>query len=323
MKRILSAIFLVVTVIVNAQDAHFSQYFSSALYTNPALTGQINGNYRIGGNFRTQWNSFGDAYTSASVSADTRLDNGFGIGVVATDLITGNSNYSNVNFALSGSYDLAAKTNSTNHLVFGLQLGIINRSINDGNVTVPDQYVPGFGVVNPVNEDFGSLSKTTPDANFGVLWFNGKSSLKWTPFVGAAAFHLIPVDDSFNQDEKLPIRYQIHGGARYRTTSSIDITPHASFQYQGGAYNGLIGANISYGLIDTEVRLEGGLAYRIEDAVVPYLGVIYQDFQFGVSFDTNLSAISDIGRTKNATEFSLIYTNRKNTYQQKYICPRL
>lgn len=323
MKRILTAMVVLLSVSVFAQDAHFSQYFSSALYTNPALTGQINGNFRVGGIYRTQWNANGDAYTSASVSADTRLDNGFGVGVAVTDLITGDINYSNVNFVLSGSYDLAAKTKSTNHLVFGLQLGFINRSINDGNVTVPDQWVPGFGAVNPVNEDFGSLNSTTPDANFGVLWFNGKSSLKWTPFVGASVFHLIPVDDSFNQDEKLPMRFQVHGGARYRTGTNIDITPHGSIMYQKGAYNGLIGANVSYGLIDTKLRLEGGIAYRLNDAIVPYAGVIYEDFQFGVTFDGNLSGLSDIGRRKSALEFSLIYTNRKNSYQQKYICPRL
>ena len=323
MKRILTAIVFLLSVSAFAQDAHFSQYFSSALYTNPALTGQINGNFRVGGNYRTQWNAFGDAFTSASVSADTRLDNGFGVGVAVTDLITGDVNYSNVNFVLSGSYDLAARTKSTNHLVFGLQLGFINRSINDGNVTVPDQYVPGFGKVNPVNEDFASLNSTTPDANFGVLWFNGKSALKFTPFAGAAIFHLIPVDDSFNQDEKLPMRFQVHGGVRYRTSSAIDITPHASIMYQGGAYNGLIGANVSYGLIDTKVRLEGGLAYRLNDAIVPYVGVIYEDFQFGASFDTNLSSLSNIGRTKSSLEFSLIYINRANKFQQKYICPRL
>mgnify|MGYP005993031397 CR=1 FL=1 len=321
-KRLLGLSCLALGFSLSAQDAHFTQYFSSPVYTNPALTGQINGNYRVGGNYRTQWNAFGDAYTSAAVSADMRKD-AWGLGVAVVQQVTGVANYSNTNFLLSGAYDLAYKTKSSKHLVFGLQLGFINRHTSGKDYTLPDQWEPGFGPVNPLNEDLGKLNAFVPDANFGILWFNGSSKVKWAPFVGATVFHLIPSDDSFDSFSKLPMRFMVHGGARYRTGSAIDITPHAKFSYQDGAYNGIIGANVSYALIDTEVRLEGGVAYRFDDALLPYIGARYMDFQFGVSFDGSISEISEIGRSKNAVEFSLIYTNQKSSVKEKFICPRL
>ncbi len=322
MKNLTWVIGLVLGLSVSAQDAHFTQYFSSPVYTNPALTGQINGNYRVGGNFRTQWNAFGDAYTSAAISADMRKD-AWGFGVAVVEQITGVANYNNLNFLVSGAYDLAYKNNSSKHLVFGLQLGFINRSTGNGDYTLPDQWEPGFGPVNPINEDLGNLNAFVPDANFGILWFNGSSRIKWAPFAGAGVFHLIPTDDSFNQLKTLPMRFMVHGGARYRTGTAIDITPHAKISYQDGAYNGIIGANVSYALIDTEVRLEGGVAYRINDAVLPYVGFRYKDFQFGASFDGNLTDLSDVGRSKNSVELSLIYTNHKTSVKEKFICPRL
>ena len=37
-----------------AQDAHFTQYFTSPLTLNPALTGLVNEDLRFAANYRTQ-----------------------------------------------------------------------------------------------------------------------------------------------------------------------------------------------------------------------------------------------------------------------------
>ena len=57
-----------------AQDFHFSQYHSSPLQLNPALTGLINGTYRMNINYRDQWNkldgnNFKTVKTVASMGA--------------------------------------------------------------------------------------------------------------------------------------------------------------------------------------------------------------------------------------------------------------
>lgn len=321
--RIISCLLLLFTCFgIKAQDAHFSQYFSSPLYTNPALTGQIDGAFRLNGLYRTQWNAFTDAYTTGSFSADARLGQ-FGLGLTVVDMQSGTNNFNTLSFLVSGAYDLAYNSNTNQHFIFGLQAGIFNKSVDSKNTTVPDQFVPGFGPVNPVNEDFDNLSVLSPDISFGLLWFNGSSKLRYSPFAGLSVFHLLQPYDSFDKSAKLPMRFLVHGGLRYRTSSAIDIIPHLKVTYQQTAYNAIAGCNVSYALIDTHTRLEGGVAYRLNDAIVPYVGATHKDISFGVSFDTNVSTLSDVGSNKNSLEVSLTYVNRKNNLKKQFICPRL
>ncbi|HEX4888315.1 MAG TPA: PorP/SprF family type IX secretion system membrane protein [Luteibaculaceae bacterium] len=312
------------SMVASAQDAHFSQYFASPLYTNPAMTGQINGNVRLNSLFRTQWAPFQGAYTTGSFSADARFNN-FGAGLAVIDQVSGPNDFNRLSINLSGAYDIAFRSNTNQHLVVGIQAGIYNLSYGNKNVTVGDQYVDGFGAINAVNEDFNNLSVLSPDLNFGVLWFNGSTRQRWAPFAGAAVFHLLQPYDSFDKSSRIPMRYLVHAGVRYRTNSAIDIIPNfkASMQGVGLAYNGIVGCNINYQLIDTYTSLEAGLGYRLDDAVVPYLGLSYKDFSFGVSYDANISTLSDVGNNKSALEFSVTYISRRNSVKKQFICPRL
>ena len=57
MKKIQLAVLMTVfsATIALAQDRHFSQFYSSPLTLNPALTGAFDGKYRVGTNYRDQW----------------------------------------------------------------------------------------------------------------------------------------------------------------------------------------------------------------------------------------------------------------------------
>src|SRR6185436_1409735 len=56
-----------------AQDIHFSQIFETPLYRNPALAGIMNGDIRVQAVFRTQWNTFANAYNTASMNAEYKM----------------------------------------------------------------------------------------------------------------------------------------------------------------------------------------------------------------------------------------------------------
>ncbi len=56
-----------------AQDPHYSQFFSSPLTLNPAFTGKFSGTYRLAGNYRNQWPSINNAFTTSTFSADVHL----------------------------------------------------------------------------------------------------------------------------------------------------------------------------------------------------------------------------------------------------------
>ena len=54
----------------SAQDPHFSQFFTSPLTLNPAFTGKFYGSYRVMGNYRNQWPTINNAFTTATAAID-------------------------------------------------------------------------------------------------------------------------------------------------------------------------------------------------------------------------------------------------------------
>src|ERR1700742_3575733 len=57
-----------------AQDVHFTQYFTSPLTLNPALTGLINEDLRIAANYRSQWGTVSNTpYVTGTFSFDAAL----------------------------------------------------------------------------------------------------------------------------------------------------------------------------------------------------------------------------------------------------------
>ncbi len=58
---------------LKAQDPTFSQFFSSPLNINPALTANINSDWRAITNYRSQWMNATSPYVTGTVSYDTKL----------------------------------------------------------------------------------------------------------------------------------------------------------------------------------------------------------------------------------------------------------
>src|SRR5688572_31043913 len=75
MKKILSTLIICVSLanVSIAQDPNFSQFFASPLTMNPAMTGKFSGQYRIAGNYRNQWPTINNAYTTATASFDAGI----------------------------------------------------------------------------------------------------------------------------------------------------------------------------------------------------------------------------------------------------------
>ena len=73
-KRIVAVIFsLIFAGSLNAQDPSFSQFFASPLNINPALTANINADWRLISNFRDQWIGPASPYVTGTISYDTKI----------------------------------------------------------------------------------------------------------------------------------------------------------------------------------------------------------------------------------------------------------
>ena len=62
---------------LQAQDIHFSQYFSTPLTINPSYTGSFVGDYRAGLNYRQQWGSVTVPYKSFDFYGDMSFNKNF------------------------------------------------------------------------------------------------------------------------------------------------------------------------------------------------------------------------------------------------------
>jgi len=56
-----------------AQDPTFSQFFSSPLNINPALTANINSDWRAITNYRSQWMGATSPYVTGTISYDSKV----------------------------------------------------------------------------------------------------------------------------------------------------------------------------------------------------------------------------------------------------------
>src|SRR3954454_20934906 len=104
-------IILTIAVVGRAQDPNFSQFFVSPLTLNPALTGKFDGVFRVAGNYRNQWPTINNAFTTYTVSVDGSILRSripefdqFGVGIMAFSDKSGNGVLQNNYLAISTAY---------------------------------------------------------------------------------------------------------------------------------------------------------------------------------------------------------------------------
>lgn len=314
---------------VKSQDIHFSQYYASPLTLNPALTANINGDFRVAANYRMQWytiptlNSVAP-YQTYQVSFDMpilrqRLGNdafGFG-GMFYTDK-AGDGALTTFSFMASVAYHKAIDRYGHCRLSFGLQAGVVSEQVNINNLVFESQLNQGGGFFDPTLPNgenyFNNKPIIYPDVNAGALWSQAVKE-KFRYYVGFAMDHLSRPDISFYTDEpasRLDYRYNIHlGGEIYlNRDNTLSLNPAFLFMLQGNATEYDPGLALNYEMTDN-FTLFGGLWYRVGDAVIPNIGAEYQNFRLGFSYDVNYSTLSTSSHAQGAVELSLVYIHKK------------
>ena len=64
---------VVSSITMYAQDVHFSQFYQTPLFVNPALTGAFSGNQRLILNYKDQWTSFGSPFKTYAFQFDASI----------------------------------------------------------------------------------------------------------------------------------------------------------------------------------------------------------------------------------------------------------
>jgi type IX secretion system PorP/SprF family membrane protein len=310
-------------------DPHFSQYYVYPSWLNPALTGAFDGNYRVAGIYRNQWNSIVSPYSTPGISADFNTGKNLGLGASVLNQKAGDGGYNYLTGYISAAFTGVRFGKAGNqHLLFGMQAGLINRRFNRDKLKFGDQWNPitGYNPGVPSADVLSKTSATSFDAGAGFLYYDGTPGRKTNVFAGFAASHLTRPEDPFSvgAKEKLPIRYTAHAGVRIQAGDNFTITPNALYLRQGNAEEKMLGAFGQFKATPEFDFLIGG-NFRFDDAISPYVGFYYKSVTLGLSYDVNVSDLGQLTGKANTFEvsFTLIGKKKVKMQEENFICPRL
>ncbi len=312
---------------VQAQiDPHFSEYYMYPSWLNPALTGAIDGDYRVSGIYRNQWNN---TFSTVGASGEYVTDKNINIGASLLQQSTGDAGYTYSTAYASLAYTGVRLGATGNHrIVFGMQAGMISRRFNQSKLVSYSQIDPNTGaILSGSGDTYPNASATVFDAGAGVMYFDATPDQKVNVFGGFSASHLTQAESSFgtgSAKEKLPIRYTLHGGAKIVVSDVVSITPNFLYLKENNAEEKMLGAYVQM-KANATTDLMLGANYRLKDAFVPFVGFYHERFVLGIAYDVTASDLSKAVPNTNSFEISLSFTGKKtkNYPSEHFVCPRL
>jgi len=314
--------FLFNSILVKAQDMHFTQFYSAPLFLNPAFTG-ANGCTRFSAIYRNQWPGISKTYRSFLCAADHYLqDQNLGVGLLFGTDIAGTGELKTTIINPSIAYQ--ARVNRKLALRFGVTPGLTIKSINFNNLLFGDQLARGGNVATI---ETPTQTKIFFDIGAGVLAYNKKY------WAGVSAFHLNRPNESLMgaQDVKLPIKYSVHGGAKF-LMDEVDekeglqkksIT--TAFNYRGqkefdqldiGFYYSQNAFNVGFwyrGIPGLKAYKPG---YSNNDEIAVIIGFQTLKFNIGYSYDITISKLYKI--SNGAHELTITYQICKPPKKKKF-----
>lgn len=308
-------------------DPHFSQYYAYPLWLNPALTGAIDGNYRVTAMYRSQWGGITNPFATPGISADIVTNKNVSLGLNVMNQRAGTIGYSYMTGYATMAYN--GVRFGYHQVSLGMAFGVINRRFDPSKFQTGDQWNPYTGY-DPTNGGSTEvLSKTSAmafDAGVGAVYFDGTPGKKANFFGGISAYHLTQPQDPFlaGDHEKMPMRLTAHGGLKYNVNEDVSITPNVLYMRQGTSQEKMVGAYAQMRVNETTDFLLGA-NYRFKDAICPYAGVYYKNYMISVSYDVNISDLGKAAGNANNFELSLTLIGRKAVKQDAvpFVCPRL
>lgn len=334
MKRIATVIILVCTLgSAKAQDVHFSQFGAAPMLLNPALSGLSSCTYRAALNYRNQWASIvgPSSYQTYAGSFDIGLFRQafnysmLGLGLMVFNDVSGDGALTNLTMMGSMAYHQNMGGRGAHYLSVGIQGGLVQKSVDYTNLVFESMIGQNGVDPNLPSGEYGSDAFSYFDLNAGVNW-RSRIGNNFAFQFGAAYHHLgEPTESFYSQvDNRLNARYSGYGSIKLGF-DKIVIIPSAIYMLQTQSSNEEIttGATVGFSLDKGASFLYLGGHYRLDDAVIPSIGFDYNNIQFGLSYDINISDLSAVSAYKGGIELSLIYVGCL-TKERKYTieCPR-
>nr|WP_320117635.1 type IX secretion system membrane protein PorP/SprF [uncultured Marinifilum sp.] len=284
------------------QDPQFSQNMFNILAINPAYAG-VEDNIVASAINRQQWVGFDNAPVTTVVNLSTPIHiagtrHGLGLSIVRDEL--GLEKNTGIRF----SYAYQKKLNKGS-LHFGISIGFQNNALKG------EWFIPDGDEFTSAAEDLGSATidegKMIFDPGLGIFYQSDNF------YAGLSVSHVTEPTVSYNESVEtyLARHYYATAGYTLKLDETWEVIP--SVFYKTDAVVSQIDIN---SLIRYNKKIWGGVSYRVDDAIVGMMGVLFNNgIQIGYAYDVSTSKIA-----KGSHEFLLMYkfNTKLESRNQKY-----
>lgn len=311
-----------------AQDVHFSQWQTTPMRINPAMTGVFDGTVRFSNNYRSQWSSLGKGYKTIHASLDApigkgKLNNGsfFGGGLLVIQDKAGSAELTSTYIEGSLSYTMAMDDAGDHWFSLGFQGGLNQLSLDLTKTTWDAQWNGDkFDPALPSMESIQLQQFAYLDFHAGFMYYFVPN--EYNAFnAGASMAHIGSPNISYFVDgeDALPSRYTIHssGLLSMNRDNFLFFEPRLLGQLQGKQLEvvggGLLRNKLQFKSRYTNYRKEmyfsfGGY-YRFKDAIIAAARFEFKSqksaFGLGVSYDFGTSRLARLAGSANSFEINL------------------
>lgn len=266
------------------QLPQYTQYMFNKIAYNPGFAGAGEG-ICVGGVVRQQWVGFeetDDKGNTTSVAPETylisvhspvrALRGGLGATIVQDQI----GYWNDITVKLMYAYQTFV---GNGDLGIGIQLGLLNRTIDFGSYVVVD-----------TDDPLITGSEETD------MYFDGGIGLYYRVpdnyYLGLSVLQMLESSKTEGTSSQLKRQINLIGGYQFMFPGqpSIDVLPSVMIKTDGTSMQYDFSALLRY-----RNKFWGGLSFRPQDAVGVILGFQYKDFNIGYSYDINTSAIGSFG----------------------------
>jgi len=301
---------------------------------NPALAGLFEGDIRVQGVYRNQWNSISFPYQTGSLNTEYKFsirksDDFLTVGAQVLYDKAGTVGLTSSQLLPVVNYHKSMSEKRNTYLSLGFMGGLVSRRLDRSRVTTNNQY-DGFAYNGSLSDgEYFDAGYNFLDANVGMSLSStlGKEE-QHLFFVGIAYHHFNKPVNSFYRNIKHLPKWVFSGGLKLNIGPVSYLTFHGDYLNQrphrqiiaGGIYSHRLG-----GEDQQKVVVHTGMFMRYGDALIPMVKLDMLPVSLSFSYDVTVGKLATATQTRGGFEFSLSYISylgNERSAQYATKCPR-
>lgn len=327
-----------------SQDVYQTQYFNNPMIINPAYTGVMDDQYRVGLNYRSQWfNPLGNqGYKTGVINGElkTHITNGdfYGLGMIIGSDQMGTSNFRQTFVYGTASYikQISSNRKSDTYLIAGLKFGGIQYSFDEGRLWFGNQFdinQVNLNTNRPTGEPNQILgnnnSGLTPDVGIGISGYQSSTLISY--YGGLSVDHVTRPKISIGDGtDNLPMKWGANAGASIKIGKQSQVMP--SILWVNQSPHNMLLPSIQFRFTnedDNDIAFRAGLLSKFVSDVAgnaieswSILTMLeYHQYILGLSYEFTTSGLGGYNNNNAAFELSMNYRWATVAKRQSINCP--